>query len=169
MADKDIRVKGKAGLFLKIGKAIQNRVKKNERKAARTPRKVETTKTGGSAFDNPANLKSSTKQPGSSSSRTPTETAAVKARRIKAKKDALAEKRSLANVKKVAEEKATAAPVTIAELDQQAVHHADQKLADLIRVGALQAKGADYVLELKLASGRLLVNGHPFHSGMLSF
>ena len=108
MADKDIRVKGKAGLFLKIGKAIQNRVKKNERKAARTPRKVETTKTGGSAFDNPANLKSSTKQPGASSSRTPTETAAVKARRIKAKKDALAEKRSLANAKKVTKEKAAA-------------------------------------------------------------
>jgi uncharacterized protein YdgA (DUF945 family) len=59
--------------------------------------------------------------------------------------------------------------VKLANLDQQAVRQADQKLADLIRVGALQAKGADYVLELKLSSGRLLVNGHPFHSGMLSF
>lgn len=62
-----------------------------------------------------------------------------------------------------------AQPVTMAELDQQAVQQADQKLADLIRVGALKAKGSDYVLELKLASGRLLVNGRPFHSGMLSF
>ncbi|MCH9755781.1 MAG: YdgA family protein [Gammaproteobacteria bacterium] len=70
---------------------------------------------------------------------------------------------------KVAEKKDTATPVTTATLDQQAVHHADQKLADLIQVGVLQAKGADYVLELKLSSGRLLVNGHPFHSGMLSF
>ncbi len=69
----------------------------------------------------------------------------------------------------VADNKDPAKPVTIAEIDQQAVHHADQKLADLIRLGALQAKGADYVLELKLSSGHLLVNGHPFHSGMLSF
>ncbi len=66
-------------------------------------------------------------------------------------------------------EDGNAAPVTIAELNQQAVHKADQKIEDLIRLGALQAKGADYVLELKLSSGRLLVNGHPFHSGMLSF
>jgi uncharacterized protein YdgA (DUF945 family) len=69
----------------------------------------------------------------------------------------------------VAGEKNTAATVTLAELNQQALHQADQKLADLIQVGALQAKGADYVLELKLSSGHLLVNGHPFHSGMLSF
>lgn len=59
--------------------------------------------------------------------------------------------------------------VTLAALDQQAVQHADQKLAHLIQVGALQTKGADYVIELKLSSGRLLVNGHPFYSGMLSF
>jgi uncharacterized protein YdgA (DUF945 family) len=63
----------------------------------------------------------------------------------------------------------TVAPVTLAELNQQAVHHADQKLADLIQLGVLKAKGADYVLDLKLSSGRLLVNGQPFHSGMLSF
>ncbi len=59
--------------------------------------------------------------------------------------------------------------VKLAHLNQQAVREADQKLADLIRVGVLQAKGADYVIDLKLSSGRLLVNGHPFHSGMLSF
>ena len=63
----------------------------------------------------------------------------------------------------------TAKALTLAELKQQAVQHADQKLADLIQVGTLQAKGADYTVELKLSSGRLLVNGHPFHSGMLSF
>jgi len=55
------------------------------------------------------------------------------------------------------------------DLDQQATHQADQKLADLIQAGALQAKGSDYVLEFKLSAGRLLVNGHPFHSGMLNF
>ncbi|MDF1646445.1 MAG: YdgA family protein [Legionellaceae bacterium] len=74
-----------------------------------------------------------------------------------------------AETKDADEQNNTAAPVTLAEIDQQAVHHADQKLADLMQMGALQAKGADYVLELKLSSGRLLVNGHPFHSGMLSF
>ena len=58
--------------------------------------------------------------------------------------------------------------VATVNLDQQATHQADQKLADLIRAGALQAKGSDYVLELKLSAGRLLVNGHPFHSGMLN-
>ncbi|MDX2346169.1 MAG: YdgA family protein [Legionella sp.] len=70
---------------------------------------------------------------------------------------------------KAEDKDATKTAVTLAELNQQAVHHADQKLADLIQVGVLQAKGADYVLELKLSSGRLLVNGHPFHSGMLNF
>ncbi len=73
------------------------------------------------------------------------------------------------NAKPSATEEKKASPVTLAELNQQAVQHADQKLADLIQMGALQAKGADYVVELKLSSGRLLVNGHPFHSGMLSF
>ena len=69
----------------------------------------------------------------------------------------------------VADKHVIAQPVETAELDQQAVHQVDQKLADLIQVGALKAEGADYVLDLKLSSGRLLVNGHPFHSGMLSF
>ncbi|MDF1677841.1 MAG: YdgA family protein [Legionellaceae bacterium] len=73
------------------------------------------------------------------------------------------------NAKSGATEEQKASPVTLAELNQQAVQHADQKLTDLIQMGALQAKGADYVVELKLSSGRLLVNGHPFHSGMLSF
>jgi len=54
-------------------------------------------------------------------------------------------------------------------LDQQAVQQAAQKMADLIQAGALQSKERDYVLDLKLSDGRLLVNGHPFHSGMLNF
>ena len=68
----------------------------------------------------------------------------------------------------VTEEPAETQVATV-DLDQQATHQADQKLADLIQAGALQAKGTDYVLELKLSAGRLLVNGHPFHSGMLNF
>ncbi|MDF1684684.1 MAG: YdgA family protein [Legionellaceae bacterium] len=63
-------------------------------------------------------------------------------------------------------DEAYTAPVN---LDQQAIHQADQKLADLIRAGAFQAKERDYVLDLKLSAGRLLVNGHPFNSGMLNF
>jgi len=68
----------------------------------------------------------------------------------------------------VTEEPAETQVATV-NLDQQATHQADQKLADLIQAGALQAKESDYVLELKLSAGRLLVNGHPFHSGMLNF
>ncbi|MCH9764211.1 MAG: YdgA family protein [Gammaproteobacteria bacterium] len=68
----------------------------------------------------------------------------------------------------VADKTDSAASLTLAALDQQAVQHADQKLADLIRMGVFQPKGGDYVLELKLSSGRLLVNGHPFNTGMLS-
>jgi len=54
-------------------------------------------------------------------------------------------------------------------LDQQAIHQADKTLAGLIQAGAFQAKERDYVLDLKLSAGRLLVNGHPFNSGMLNF
>lgn len=56
-----------------------------------------------------------------------------------------------------------------AKINQKAVDEAKQKVADLIQVGALQVKGNDLVLELKLSAGNLLVNGQPFHSGMLSF
>ena len=63
-------------------------------------------------------------------------------------------------------EEENTAPVN---LDQQAIYQADQKLADLIRAGAFQAKERDYVLDLKLSAGRLLVNGYPFNSGMLNF
>lgn len=59
--------------------------------------------------------------------------------------------------------------VTLADLDQQAVQQTDQRLKHLIELGILQTKEADYAIELKLAAGRLLVNGRPFHSGMLSF
>ena len=125
MAD-EIKVKGKAGFFKAIGKAFKNRRKKSERESARTTRKVEPTKSGGSAFDSAANLKSSTKQPGAASSRTPTQTAAVKARRMKAKRDAASRKAfDLANgktaklkaaeLKKIAKEKAEALKKAVAK------------------------------------------------------
>jgi hypothetical protein len=108
-----------ANPFKALAKLREARKLKQQRQADRTPKKVETTKTGGSAFDNPANLKSSTRQPGASSSRTPTETTAVKARRMKAKRDAASKKAfDLANgktaklkaakLKKIAKEKAAA-------------------------------------------------------------
>ena len=97
-----------ANFFKGLAKVREARKLAEKRKDNRTPREVKTTKTGGSAFDSAENLKSSTRQSGASSSRTPTEIAAVKARRMKAKKDALAEKRSLANIKKIAKEKAEA-------------------------------------------------------------
>jgi len=61
------------------------------------------------------------------------------------------------------------APTAPVNLDQQAIHQANQTLAGLIQAGAFEAKERDYVLDLKLSAGRLLVNGHPFNSGMLNF
>jgi len=60
-------------------------------------------------------------------------------------------------------------PQSQAGINQKVVDEAKQKVADLIQVGVFQAKGNELVLELKLSSGNLLVNGQPFHSGMLSF
>ena len=66
-------------------------------------------------------------------------------------------------------EESDATQVATVNLNQQATHQADKKLVELIEAGALQAKGSDYVIALKLSSGHLLVNEHPFHTGMLNF
>ena len=115
-----------ANPFKALAKIREARKLAEKRKDNRTPREVKTTKTGGSAFDSAANLKSSTKQTGASSSRTPTEIAAVKARRMKAKRDAASRKAfDLANgktaklkaaeLKKIAKEKAEALKKAVAK------------------------------------------------------
>ena len=108
-----------ANPFKALAKIREARKLAEKRKDNRTPREVKTTKTGGSAFDSAENLKSSTRQSGASSSRTPTEIAAVKARRMKAKRDAASKrgfdlangktaKLKAAKLKKIAKEKAEA-------------------------------------------------------------
>lgn len=79
------------------------------------------------------------------------------------------EKASVPAESQVTEEPAETQEAMVINLDQQATNQAEQRLADLIQTGALQAKESDYVLELKLSSGRLLVNGHPFDTRMLNF
>jgi uncharacterized protein YdgA (DUF945 family) len=45
----------------------------------------------------------------------------------------------------------------------------NQKVVALIKAGALVIEGKDYVIQVKIANGQLLVNGHPFDSTMLQF
>lgn len=57
--------------------------------------------------------------------------------------------------------------VTAADVEQQALAQADQKIAELVNVGVILAQGTDYVLEFKMAEGQLLINGKPFNPAML--
>ena len=58
---------------------------------------------------------------------------------------------------------------TEADIDQQAIVQTDAKLAAFIASGALSMHDADYVIELALSQGQLLVNGKPFNSAMIQF
>ena len=55
------------------------------------------------------------------------------------------------------------------DVDQQAMAQTDARLAAFVASGVLSLQGTDYVIELKLSQGQLLVNGKPFNSGMLQF
>ena len=58
---------------------------------------------------------------------------------------------------------------TEVDIDQQAIVQTDAKLAAFIASGALSMHDADYVIELALSQGQLLVNGKPFNSAMIQF
>ncbi len=45
----------------------------------------------------------------------------------------------------------------------------NEKLTTMVNTGLLSAQGSDYVIEFKLADGRLDVNGKPFDSTMMKF
>jgi len=46
---------------------------------------------------------------------------------------------------------------------------ANEKLANMVQSGLLSLQGSDYVIEFKLAEGKLEVNGKPFNSAMMGF
>jgi len=61
-----------------------------------------------------------------------------------------------------------AAPmISAAEVEQQAITQADQKIAELVKAGVILEQGADYVLEFKIAQGQLRINGKEFNPAML--
>jgi uncharacterized protein YdgA (DUF945 family) len=59
--------------------------------------------------------------------------------------------------------------ISSAEIAQQAAVQAQQKIDQLIKVGALVKEGNDYVVKISINGGQLVVNGHPFDSAMLQF
>ena len=59
--------------------------------------------------------------------------------------------------------------LTAAELDSQSNVQSDEKIAGLVKAGLLSVNGSDYLIEIKLQQGQLLVNGMPFNPGMLQF
>ena len=61
------------------------------------------------------------------------------------------------------------APLTDAEFQQRATVETEQKLSALLKSGILSLQGSEYVIELNLQQGQLLVNGKPFNSAMLQF
>lgn len=61
------------------------------------------------------------------------------------------------------------APVSAADIDQQARTQADARLATLVGSGLLAANGSDFIIEFKLTHGQLSVNGKPFNPAMMQF
>lgn len=55
------------------------------------------------------------------------------------------------------------------DLNQQALMQTDAQLAAIVTSGALLVHDADYVIELALSKGQLLINGKPFNSAMIPF
>lgn len=64
---------------------------------------------------------------------------------------------------------ATAAVEPPKDIDQLAIVKADEKIAALVKSGLLINHDSDYLIELELADGQLLVNGKPFNQAMLQY
>ena len=67
------------------------------------------------------------------------------------------------------ENQAQSATLTVAELEQQAMTLTDKKLSALVEAGLLSIQGSEYVIEMNLQQGQLLVNGKPFNPAMMKF
>lgn len=68
-----------------------------------------------------------------------------------------------------ATEQASSVPAEPVDLNQQALMETDAQLAAIVASGALSIHDTDYVIELALSKGQLLVNGKPFNSAMIPF
>ena len=55
------------------------------------------------------------------------------------------------------------------DLEQLATNQADEKIEALVKSGLLINHDSDYVVELELTDGQLLVNGKPFNQAMLQY
>ena len=64
-----------------------------------------------------------------------------------------------------------AVPAPVQQIDDPAAitKLANEKLANMVQSGLLSLQGSDYVIEFKLAEGKLEINGKPFSSAMLTF
>lgn len=60
-------------------------------------------------------------------------------------------------------------PLTVAEIEQQAITQVDQKLTTMTQTGLVTLQGNEYIIEVTLAQGQLSINGKPFNSAMLQF
>jgi uncharacterized protein YdgA (DUF945 family) len=59
--------------------------------------------------------------------------------------------------------------LTVAEIEQQAIAQADQKLATMLKTGLITSQDNNYVIEVNLTQGQLSVNGKPFTTEMTQF
>lgn len=55
------------------------------------------------------------------------------------------------------------------DISQQAISIADKQLTGMVNSGLLIQQGSDYLIEVKLSQGQLLVNDKPFNSAMMAF
>ncbi|ASQ44915.1 YdgA family protein [Legionella clemsonensis] len=55
------------------------------------------------------------------------------------------------------------------DVSQQAVALADKQLATLVQNGVLAQQGTDYVIEVSLNQGQLMINGKPYRPEMMKF
>lgn len=60
-------------------------------------------------------------------------------------------------------------PLTQEEVEQQAAMQTDKKISALLQAGLLTTQGSEYVIEVTLQQGQLLVNGKPFNPAMIQF
>lgn len=90
-----------------------------------------------------------------------------------AAKKALQDQVSLQTQAIVSTPSSTPAAATVlpppADIEQQAVTQANERITAMVQSGLLSLQGSDYVVEFKLEAGQLSVNGKPFSPAMMKF
>lgn len=59
--------------------------------------------------------------------------------------------------------------MSVVEVDKQAQAMAEKRLNAMVESGMFVAKDKELIVDLRLEQGKLMVNGKPFHAGMLKF